>query len=138
MRFDTQALPIDASPEQLVREQKKPEELTMKELRAQIDLMKTQFVDTNELQTELYQRVTVPMASLVFSLIGVPLGLQPTRNSSSKGFVMSVIIIFLYYTVMTMANAVARGGVLPPLFAVWIPNIIGLVVGMVLIRKASQ
>lgn len=138
MRFDTQILPIDTSPTQIVREQKKPEELTMKELREQISIMATQFVDTNKLEAELYQRVTVPMASLVFALIGVPLGLQPTRNSSSKGFAMSVVIIFLYYTVMTMSNAVARGGILPPLLAVWIPNIIGFLAGVVLIRKASR
>lgn len=138
MRFETQVLPINTSPTQLVREQKKPEELTMKELREQISIMQTQFVDTNKLQAELYQRITVPMASLVFALIGVPLGLQPTRNSSSKGFVMSVIIIFLYYTVMTMSNAIARGGIMPPIIAVWIPNIIGFLAGLVLIRKASR
>ncbi|MBQ1511636.1 MAG: LptF/LptG family permease [Selenomonadaceae bacterium] len=138
MRFQTQVLPIETSPKQIVREQKKPEELTMKELRAQIKIMQTQFVNTNELQAELYQRVTVPMASLVFALIGVPLGLQPTRNSSSKGFAMSVIIIFLYYAVMTLSNAIARAGAIPPIIAVWIPNIIGLVVGSILIRRASR
>ena len=138
MRFQTQILPIETSPTEIVREQKKPEELTMKELRQQIEIMKTQFVDTNRLQAELYQRVTVPMASLVFALIGVPLGLQPMRNSSSKGFAMSVVIIFLYYTMMTMSNAIARGGILPPIFAVWIPNIIGFIAGMVLIRRASR
>ena len=83
MRFDTQVLPIKANPKQIVREQKDPEELTMKELKAQIRIMKTQYVDTNKLEAELYQRITVPMASLIFALIGVPLGLQPTRNSSS-------------------------------------------------------
>ena len=138
LRFDTQVLPINTSPTQIIREQKKPEELTMKELKEQIDIMKTQFVNTNKLQAELYQRVTVPMASLIFALIGVPLGLLPTRNSSSKGFAMSVIIIFFYYAVMTLSNAIARGGLLPPLLAVWIPNIIGLVAGLVLIRKASH
>ena len=138
MRFDTQVLPVNADPKQVVREQKKPEELTMKELKSQISIMRTQYVDTNKLETELYQRLSVPMASLVFALIGVPLGLQPTRNSSSMGFAMSVIIIFLYYAVMTLANAIARGGILAPAFAVWIPNIIGLIAGIVLIRRASR
>ena len=125
MRFDTQVLPIKASPKQIVREQKDPEELTMKELRAQINIMKTQYVDTNKLEAELYQRITVPMASLIFALIGVPLGLQPTRNSSSAGFAMSVIIIFFYYALMTMGNALARSGAVAPIIAVWIPNIVG-------------
>ena len=138
LRFNTQVLPISASPRQIVREQKNPEELTMKELKAQIRIMKTQYVDTNKLETELYQRITVPMASLIFALIGVPLGLQPTRNSSSAGFAMSVIIIFFYYALMTMANAIGRSGALSPMLAVWIPNVVGLIAGLFLIRKASR
>lgn len=110
----------------------------MKELRAQINIMKTQYVDTNKLEAELYQRITVPMASLIFALIGVPLGLQPTRNSSSAGFAMSVIIIFFYYALMTMGNALARSGAVAPMRAVWIPNIVGLIAGFILIRRASR
>ena len=112
--------------------------MTMRELRHQIALMQTQYVNTNKLEAELYQRVSVPMASLIFTLIGVPLGLQPTRNSSSAGFAMSVIIIFIYYALMTMGNALARGGALPPMFAVWIPNIVGIFAGGILLRRASQ
>ena len=138
LRFNTQVLPINASPRQIVREQKDPEELTMKELKAQIRIMKTQYVDTSKLETELYQRITVPMASLIFALVGVPLGLQPTLNSSSAGFAMRVIIIFSYYALMTMANAIGRSGALSPMLAVWIPNIVGLIAGLFLIRKASR
>lgn len=138
MRFERQILPVKANPRQIVREQKKPEELTMKELKAQIQIMQTQYVNTAKLETELYQRISVPMASLIFALIGVPLGLQPTRNSSSMGFALSVIIIFIYYAVMTLSNAFARGGILDPMFAVWIPNIIGLFFGAFLIYRASK
>ena len=138
LRFDTQVLPIAASPKQINREQKKPEELTMKELRAQINIMKMQYVDTKKLETELYQRVTVPMASLIFALVGVPLGMQSTRNASSAGFAMSVIIIFFYYALMTMGNALARGGILPAMFAVWLPNIVGLIVGAIFFKRAAK
>lgn len=138
MKFDQQILPVKASPRQIVREQKKPEELTMSELKAQIAIMKSQYVNTNKLETELYQRVTVPMASLIFALIGVPLGLQPTRTPSSVGFALSVVIIFLYYAVMTLANAIGRSGAIAPMYAVWIPNIIGLLSGFVLIYRASK
>ena len=138
MKFDQQILPINASPRQIVREQKKTEELTMSELKAQIAIMKSQYADTSKLETELYQRITVPMASLIFALIGVPLGLQPTRTSSSMGFALSVVIIFLYYAVMTLSNAIGRSGALPPIYAVWIPNIIGLIAGVILIYRASR
>ncbi len=138
MHFNTQVLPINESPTQVVREQKKPEEMTMKELRAQIEIMRSQYVDTKKLETELYQRVTIPMASLIFTLVGVPLGLQPNRNSSSRGFAMSIVIIFVYYSFMTMAGAVAQSGMLNPAYAVWIPNLVGLLAGILLMRRASR
>ena len=138
IRFKTQVLPIASNPQQIVREQKELEEMTMKELRAQIEIMKTQYVNTSALEAELYQRVTVPLASLIFALVGVPLGLQPTRNSSSAGFAISVIIIFAYYALMTMGSALARSEALPPLLAVWLPNIIGLISGGLLIRRAAR
>ena len=138
MHFNTQILPVNESPRQIVREQKKPEELTMKELRTQIDIMRSQFVDTKKLETELYQRVTIPMASLIFTIVGIPLGLQPNRNSSSRGVAMSIIIIFIYYSFMTMSGAIAQSGSINPAYAVWIPNFVGLIVGLWLMRRASR
>ena len=68
----------------------------------------------------------------------MPLGMQPNRNSSSMGFVMSIIIIFVYYSLMTMAGAIAQGGMISPMLAVWMPNIIGLVAGGYLMRRMAR
>lgn len=138
LQFSQQILPIEQSPKQLLQEQKKPKEMTMKELHQQIRVMKSQYLETAKLETEFYQRWTIPMASFIFALIGTPLGLQPNRKSSSIGFGISIIIIFIYYCFMTIASAVAQGGVLPPAVAVWLPNLIGLFVGMALLRKAAK
>lgn len=138
MHFDTQVLPIGSNPKQILRDQKKPEELSMKELKSQIEIMKSQYVNTRKLETELYQRLTIPMASLIFTLVGVPLGMQPNRNSSSMGFVVSIIIIFIYYSLMTMAGAIGQSGAVEPMLAVWLPNIVGLISGIYLMRRASK
>ena len=138
MRFDKQILPISAGPGRIVREQKTPEELTMKELRQQIEIMHAQFVDTKKLETELYQRITIPMASLVFAIIGVPLGIQPNRSSSSRGVGLSLLIFFIYYVLMTMAGAIAQSGALNPAYAVWLPNVVGFLCGGYLMRQAAR
>jgi permease yjgP/yjgQ family protein len=39
---------------------------------------------------------------------------------------------------MTMGNALARGGILPAMFAVWLPNIVGLIVGAILFKRAAK
>lgn len=138
LKFNQQILPIQKSPRQMIQEQKKPKEMTIKELRQQVRMMESQQVKTAKVETELYQRWTIPMASFIFALIGTPLGLQPNRTSSSIGFGISIIIIFIYYCFMTISSALGQGGILAPAIAVWIPNILGLIVGIALIRKSAR
>ena len=138
MYFDQQILPVKDSPGAILRDQKKPEELTIKELREQIKILRDRFVNTKKIETELYQRFTIPFASFIFALVGLPLGLQPQRTGSSRGFAVSIIIIFIYYVFMTMGGAVAQSGMLPAALAVWLPNIVGLIAGVFLMRQAAR
>lgn len=138
LKFAEQVLPIEQNPVAISREQKKPEEMSIKELKQQIKLLQSQYVNTNTYEVELYQRITIPLASFVFALIGTPLGLQPHRSSSSIGLGLSVVIIFIYYTIMTIATALGQGGAVPPLLAAWIPNLIGIAAGAYLVFKASR
>lgn len=138
LRFDQQIMPINKNPTTISNEQKKPEEMTIKELRQQIRILNREFVKTTAYEVEFHQRFSIPMASFVFALIGTPLGLQPHRSSSSIGLGLSIIIIFIYYSIMTVTTAFGQGGVLPVFLAAWIPNIVGIIAGIFLIRKASQ
>lgn len=138
LKFKEQVMPIEKNPQAISQEQKKPDEMTMQELKEQIAVLKQEYVSTSKYEVELYQRVAIPMASFVFALIGTPLGLSPNRSSSSIGFGLSIIIIFMYYTVLTISGALGQGGALPPLLAAWLPNIAGTIVGIYLIYKASK
>lgn len=138
LRFAKQVLPVRQSPKQILQQQKKPDQMTMRELQQEIGLLESQYVNTRKLQNELYQRITIPFASFIFALVGAPLGLQPNRQSSSIGFGISIIIIFIYYAGMTTFSAFGQSGILPPLLAAWMPNLAGIAVGAYLIRKAAR
>ncbi len=138
LKFTEQVMPIDKNPENISQEQKKPDEMTMKELKQHIAILKREYAKTSNYEVELYQRIAIPMASFVFALIGTPLGLSPNRSSSSIGLGLSIIIIFMYYTVLTVSGALGQGGAIPPLIAAWLPNIAGTLVGIYLVYKASR
>ncbi|MBP2627243.1 MAG: permease YjgP/YjgQ family protein [Firmicutes bacterium] len=138
MNFQQQNMPVTKAPSAISNEQKKPEEMTIKELKQHIKVLQREYVKANNYEVELQQRIAIPMASFVFALIGTPLGLQPNRSSSSIGLGISIIIIFIYYTVMTVTTALGQGGAIPPVVASWIPDIAGIIVGFLLIRKASR
>jgi len=138
MRFAEQAMPVEKEPGEIARDQKRPEEMTIRELKQHIQILQREQVRTGFFEVELHQRVAVPFACFIFSLIGVPLGIQRQRSSSSIGLGISVVVIFTYYAIMSMAMALGQGGTLPAFTAVWIPNFLGLAVGFYLVRRASK
>lgn len=138
LRFAEQAMPVEKVPGEISRDQKQPQEMTIRELKQHIQILQREQVRTGVFEVELQQRIGVPFACLIFSMIGVPLGIQRQRSSSSIGLGISVIVIFAYYAVMSMTMALGQGGTLPAVVAVWIPNFLGLIAGAFLIYRASK
>ncbi len=138
MKFEQQLMPINRNPAAIAREQKEPEEMTIKELKQHIQVLQSEYVASSKYEINLHQRISIPMASFVFALIGAPLGLQPQRSSSSIGLGLSIIIIFIYYSIMTVTTALGQGGALPVALAAWLPNLAGIIAGCWLIRKAAR
>ena len=75
---------------------------------------------------------------LMGGLVGAPLGVQRERSSSSIGFGLSVVIIFVYYAVMTFLEALGKGHVISVVAAVWLPNLIALICAVYLIKRVNQ
>ena len=93
------------------------------------------------------QRFSFPAASLVFAVIGVALGLSVARDGKLAGFVVGIAVIFAYYILLYMAQAITKGyyagelGGTRPLIvgqlSRWWPNLILLPFGvMALIWRA--
>jgi lipopolysaccharide export system permease protein len=88
-------------------------------------------------ESELHSRFAFPMASLVFAVVAVPLGIQNRRSGKSAGFSASIAVLLAYYVVQSLVRTLAERGDLPPLLALWIPNLIFLGLGLYLLRMAS-
>ncbi|MCW3061318.1 MAG: putative permease [Capsulimonas sp.] len=93
--------------------------------------------DVRKAEISLWSKLALPGACFVFALIGAPLGLRPQRISKMSGWPPAILIIFGYYVVYTVMSSVAQGGGCPPALAVFLPDIICLVIGLYLMRRAS-
>ena len=136
MTFKNQELPISQKPNKVSASQKKPDEMTIRELREQISLLDQNSVNTNKMKVEMYNRFAMPLASLVCAIVGAPLGMQKQRGSSSIGFGISVVVI--YYTIMTLGNALGNGGKIPPYIAAFLPDIVCGIAGIFLVYRKSR
>ena len=75
MTFEQQALPITQRPNRISASQKDADEMTIRELREQIQILEENAVNTNKLKVEMYNRFSLPLASLVCAIVGAPIGL---------------------------------------------------------------
>ena len=102
--------------------EKSPPSLTYSELQALLD-SKLEKDKRLMLQTEYHKRWAISFACLVFSFLGVGLGTVTNRRSArSSGFVISLVVIVIYWGLYVTGDSLARSGQVIPWLAVWVPN----------------
>ncbi|HIE53471.1 MAG TPA: YjgP/YjgQ family permease [Armatimonadetes bacterium] len=95
--------------------------------------------DIAPLEIYLHNRFTLAFTSLIFALIGAPLGVRPQRGSTfSLAFGLSVGIIMLYYILWHTFSYLGQTGTLPPPLAAWTPNVVALGVGVFLALRVKM
>lgn len=89
-------------------------------------------------RAELQQRIALPIACLVFALLGVPVGVRPRRGGRAAGFVLTVLLICGYYLLFVAGVHFAQDGLLSPALGVWIANIVAFALALILLRRIEQ
>jgi lipopolysaccharide export system permease protein len=77
----------------------------------------------------LNRKFALPVATIVFALLAVPLACSRTSAARARGFLYSAGLVAAYYYIGRWAELSARSGNLNAALAAWIPNILG-VLGM--------
>ncbi len=138
LKFDEQYVTIKYTPQDLYTGEMKPEEMNFGQLRSFINLKKKMGENTTDLSIQLYMKISIPFACFVFALLGAPLGLNPTRKSSSIGLGISVIIIFVYYVIMFASMAAGEMEIISPFLAAWLPDLTTAGIGAYILHRAAQ
>lgn len=85
-----------------------------------------------ELKVDLYDKIALPLTTIVLVLIGVPLAITPPRVRYNRGFLFSILIIFAYYLIRALSISFGETGTLIPVLAAFMPNIILTIIGIAL------
>lgn len=95
--------------------------------------------EARRLRVRIQEKFAFPAICLVFGLIGSSLGVRPhARTSRSQGFGISVLLIFGYYLMSFIVSSLGITGTLTPFLAAWLPVVVGLASGGLLLRQASR
>ncbi|NLA57867.1 MAG: YjgP/YjgQ family permease [Firmicutes bacterium] len=132
VRFQHMELPLTGKPERFFGQQKTTSEMSRKELGEHIELFQKSGLQVDDFVVDYHLKLALPFASLIFVLVGAPLCFTFGRGGRMFGVVISLVIMFLYYVVTSVARSMGANGVIPPLLAAWLGNVLfaGLGIGL--------
>ncbi len=87
---------------------------------------------------EFHRRFALPTACLVLALVGIPLGLSSKKSGKSGGFVLTILLVFVYYVVSLIGISLARQGEVPPWFGAWLADFVFLALALFLLVRAEK
>ena len=89
-------------------------------------------------EVERQRRTADPITTLILSFIGACIATRKVRGGMglhlAAGIILGVVYIFLSKMSLTFAN----NDLLPPIFAIWLPNLVFLAIAGYLMGKAQQ
>ncbi len=83
-------------------------------------------------EVEYHKKLAIPFACLAFGLIGVPLGMMVKRSGKMIGFGIGLVLCAAYYLLLQVGQSAGLNGILSPVLAMWLPNIVIGVLGIVM------
>ncbi len=123
------------TPSDLLADPKNPEEMRYAEMARSIDAVERSGGSGLDLRVERSTRVALPLAILVIVLFGAPLSTSSKRGGAAFGIGISLAVTMVYLMMFKVGTAVGASGALHPVAATWMPNVIFLVAGVVLLAR---
>ncbi|MBI3990336.1 MAG: LPS export ABC transporter permease LptF [candidate division NC10 bacterium] len=114
------------------------QEMTLGELRARISRLKVERGNFRPFQVEFHRRLAIPFTSLVFVLIGVPLGIRLKKGGRGGSLALSLGFALFYYILIVAGEDLGDRGKIPPAVAMWTPNLFLGLLGVCLVLVEEQ
>ncbi len=141
IRFDTYDLTLSLA--QMLEPQKRPSkhrrEMNLAELRQYIrEHQAARDAGYFNALMRYHKMFSIPFACLVLGFLAMPLGMQAKRASKSYGLGLGLVFFMLYYLLLSAGSVFGESGRLPPIAAVWMPNLVMAAVGVFLFVRMAQ
>lgn len=137
--FDS--LVVDAlvvTPEVIIRMQQKPEEMELGDFREYIERQRLAGSDIARLLVDYHGKIAFPFASLIVVFFGVPFASIKRRSGLAVQFGISILLLFIYLVSQKLSQIFGYNGNIHPLLAAWMPNLLFLVAGSMIMSRVQK
>ena len=107
-------------------------------IQSDFSLINSYLRSINKYTVELHKKFSIPLASLVFILIGAPLGIMSRKGGFTVSMAFSLGFFIIYWAFLIAGEEFADRGSLSPALSMWLPNLILGVLGIYLCYRTSR
>ncbi|MCE5313441.1 LptF/LptG family permease, partial [bacterium] len=141
-KSQTREIRIEKTPEQLALYQKDTEQMSFAELSSMVTYLRAHpdrpLNEISELDVDRWNKLALPVSSLVFALLAAPLAIRPSRSGSSVGFGLSILLILIYWIIWRYTSSLAVQGDIAPIVGAFTADVLGVAAGIVLLKRAAK
>ena len=89
-------------------------------------------------QVQKHQRSSMPFSSYILTFIAVAISYKKKRGGMGINLAFGIVLVFLYVFFMRIFNTMAININFPPAIAVWVPNLIFILISIVIYFRARE
>ena len=120
------------------RKAQRQAERQFQQMRMKQGFIDNQYRSVNKYLVEIYKKFSIPFASIVFVLIGAPLGVMARRGNMGVAMSLSIGFFLLYWISLIGGEELSDRELLTPFWAMWSANILVGAAGLYLTWKAVK
>jgi lipopolysaccharide export system permease protein len=90
------------------------------------------------LRVEVHKKYSIPVACIIFVLIGAPLGVMARQGGLATGGVLSLVFFLIYWTFLIGGEQLADRRLIGPAVAMWAPNLLVGIGGVLLVVRSVR
>jgi lipopolysaccharide export system permease protein len=129
---------LNFQPKDVIRKQRKPEEMTLQELKQFANDQRRAGNDPARVLIEYHSRIAFAFTCFVVVLLGMPISANRRHGGLAIQFGISFIFTFLYLVFMKISQAFGKNGLMHPMLTAWLANLIFFataIINLIRVRK---
>ena len=121
---------LSFKPEDVIKKQRKPDEMTLPELKEYAKNQLETGNDPTRIEIEYQSRIAFAFASFVVVLFGLTISANKRKGGLAVHFGINVLLVFIYLIFMKISQAFGKNGIMNPILTAWIANLVFLSAGI--------
>ncbi len=110
---------------------------TRSEVQRHMRLNENRILRINQYRVEIHKKYAIPVACLVFVLVGAPLGIIIRRRGVAVSIGVSMGFFWLYWIFLIAGEELGDRGIIEPALSMWAPNLVFGLLGLHLTRATA-